>query len=105
IPGTITSGGARGGMGSITSMTPEDAVAIKRECPAVEAVAPGVRTLAQVVYSNQNWSTQIQGTTSDFSIIREWPVESGVFITDSDVRGAAKVCVIGKSVAHQLFGD
>jgi putative ABC transport system permease protein len=105
IPGTITSGGARGGMGSITSMTPEDAVAIKRECPAVDAVSPGVRTLAQVVYSNQNWSTQIQGTTADFSIIREWPVESGVFITESDVRGAAKVCVLGKSVARQLFGD
>ena len=105
IPGTITASGARGGMGSITTLNPDDALAIKRECPAVDAVAPGVRTLAQVVAGDANWSTQVQGTTADFSIIRQWPVESGVFITDSDVRGAAKVCVLGKNVAHELFGD
>ena len=105
IPGTVTAGGARGGMGSITSLTPEDATAIKRECPAVDAFAPGVRTLAQVVYGNTNWSTQIQGTTADFATIRQWPVSSGAFITDSDVRGAAKVCVLGASVVKQLFGD
>ena len=105
IPGTITSGGARGGMGGITTMTPDDAVAIKRECPAVTLVAPGVRTVAQLVAGNQNWGTQVQGTTPEFVDIRQWPVESGVFITDSDVRGAAKVCVIGQSVKTQLFGD
>src|SRR5262249_9159284 len=86
FPGTVTSGGARGGMGSITTMTVEDADAIKRECPAIDAVAPGVRTLGQIVYGNQNWSTQVQGTTADFTTIRAWPVEDGVFITDSDVR-------------------
>jgi len=105
IPGTITSGGARGGMGSISSMTADDALAIQRECPAVDAVAPGVRTLSQVVSGNANWSTQVQGTTSDFTLIRQWPVEDGVGITDSDVRGAAKVCVLGANVARELFGD
>ena len=105
LPGTITAGGARSGMGSITTLTPEDALAIKAECPAVEAVAPGVRTVAQVVYGNANWSTQVQGTTPDFVFIRQWPVQSGVFITDSDVRGAAKVCVLGQNVAQQLFAD
>jgi len=105
IPGTITAGGARGGMGGITTMTEDDALAIRKECPAVMAVAAGVRTVAQVVYSNQNWGTQITGTTADFSEIRSWPVESGVFITDADVRGAAKVCVIGQSVKRELFGD
>ncbi len=105
LPGTITAGGARSGMGSITSMTVDDAIAIKRECPAVDAVAPTVRTVAQVVSGSQNWSTQVQGTTADFAIIRLWPVQSGVFITDSDVRGAAKVCVLGQNVARQLFGE
>jgi len=105
LPGTITAGGARSGMGSITSMTVDDAIAIKRECPAVDAVAPTVRTVAQVVSGSQNWSTQVQGTTADFAIIRLWPVASGVFITDSDVRGAAKVCVLGQNVARQLFGE
>jgi len=105
IPGTITSGGAHGGMGSITTMTPDDAIAIGRECPAVAAVTPAVRTLAQVVYGNQNWSTSIQGVGPDFVVIRQWPVESGVGITDSDVRGSAKVCVLGVNVAKQLFAD
>ncbi len=105
VPGTITAGGARSGMGSITTMTVEDAEAMRRECPTVQAVAPTVRTVAQVVYGANNWSTQVQGTTADFTIIRQWPVTSGVFITDSDVRGAAKVCVIGSNVAQQLFGD
>src|SRR5262249_31375646 len=91
--------------GSITTMTVDDADAIRRECPAIEAVAPGVRTLGQIVYGNQNWSTQVQGTTADFTTIRAWPVQDGVFITDSDVRGAAKVCVLGQNVAKALYGD
>ncbi len=103
LPGTITAGGAHSGMGSTTTLTVEDAEAVRHECPAITAVAPSVRTVGQVVFGNQNWSTQIQGTTADFTIIRQWPVESGVFITDSDVRGAAKVCVLGQDVVQQLF--
>ncbi len=105
IPGTVTAGGAHMGMGGITTLTLDDAAAIGRECPAVAAVAPVVRTNRQVVYGNQNWGTSIQGVTAAFSDVRQWPVESGVFITDSDVRGAAKVCVLGRSTARQLFGE
>ncbi|MBI1799172.1 MAG: ABC transporter permease [Candidatus Eisenbacteria bacterium] len=104
LPGTITAGGARSGMGSTTTLTPEDAIAIKRECPAVVAVAPAVRTVTQVVWGNQNWSTQVMGTTADYAIIRQWPAADGVFISDTDVRGAAKVCVLGSKVAQQLYG-
>jgi len=105
LPGTVTAGGARGGMGGITTMTIEDATAIKNEVPAIEMVAPTVRTVAQTVYGNANWSTSIQGTTPDFAAIRQWPVDKGVFITDSDVRGAAKVAVLGSNVAKELFGE
>ena len=105
IPGTVSAGGAHGAMGGNTTLTPEDAVAIKQECPAVDAVAPTVRTFAQLVYGDQNWNSQVQGTTPDFLIARQWVVQDGVFITDSDVRGAAKVCVLGQSVVKQLFGD
>jgi putative ABC transport system permease protein len=105
IPGTVTAGGAHGGMGGNTSLTPDDAAAIKQECTAVSAVAPTVRTSAQVVFGNQNWNTQVQGSTPDFAIARLWTIRDGVFITDSDVRGAAKVCVLGQSVVNQLFGD
>jgi putative ABC transport system permease protein len=92
-------------MGGNTTLTPDDAAAIKGECTAVSAVAPTVRTFAQVVYGDQNWNTQVQGTAPDFAIARQWTVQDGVFITDSDVRGAAKVCVLGQSVVKQLFGD
>ena len=105
IPGTVSAGGAHGAMGGNTSLTPDDAAAIKAECPAVSAVAPTARTFAQVVFGDQNWNTQVQGTAPDFAIARQWTVEDGVFITDSDVRGAAKVCVLGQSVVKQLFGD
>jgi putative ABC transport system permease protein len=103
LPGTVTAGGVRMGMGGITTMTPEDAEAIRRECPAVAAVAPGVRTSGQVVYGNLNWGTSVQGTTPEFTDIRAWPVADGAFFTDSDVRGAAKVCVLGSKVRDQLF--
>jgi putative ABC transport system permease protein len=105
IPGIVTAGGAHGAMGGVTTLTPDDAVAIKNECTAVAAVAPVVRTSTQIVYGDQNWFTQIQGTSPDFAIARQWVVDDGAFITDSDVRGAAKVCVLGATVVKQLFGD
>ncbi len=104
LPGTVTAGGARMGSGGITTMTPEDAEAILRECPAVEAVAPSVRRVNQVVYGANNWGTQIQGTTDDFLHIRSWPLADGAMFTDGDVRGAAKVAVLGSKVREQLFG-
>ena len=105
IPGTVTAGGAHGMMGGITTMTPEDALAIKQECSALAAVAAGVRTSGQIVFGSSNWSTSIQGTTPEFVDIRQWPIESGAFITDSDVRGAAKVCVIGQTIKRELFAS
>ncbi len=103
LSGTVTAGGARMGMGGTTTLTADDATAIKSDCPGVDAVAPTVRTVGQVVAGDQNWGTQVLGTTADYSPIRQWPVQSGVFITDSDVRGAAKVAVLGQDVVQQLF--
>ena len=103
IPGSVTSGGARGGFGGVQTMSADDATAIARECPAVEAVSAGTRTTAQVVAADNNWSTSVQGVTPDFITIRQWPVRDGAFFTDSDVRGSAKVAVLGQSVADQLF--
>jgi putative ABC transport system permease protein len=105
MPGTVTAGGAHMGMGGITTMTPEDADAIARECPAVAAVSPQVRRGAQVVFGNQNWATTVQGVAPAYLDIRQWPVQDGAMFTDSDVRGAAKVCVLGTKVREQLFGS
>jgi putative ABC transport system permease protein len=104
IPGTVTAGGVRMGMGGITTLTADDADAIRKECPAVAALAPMVRLGAQVVAGNMNWATTIQGTTSEFLDIRQWAVEDGGMFSDADVRGAAKVAVLGSKVKEQLFG-
>ncbi|HEV2105037.1 MAG TPA: ABC transporter permease [Candidatus Eisenbacteria bacterium] len=105
IPGTVSAGGVHMGLGGVSTMTPEDADAIGKECPAVVAVSPIVRRGFQVVYANQNWGTNVQGVTPEYLDIRQWPIADGAMFTDSDVRGAAKVCVLGSKVKDQLFPD
>jgi putative ABC transport system permease protein len=105
FPGSHTAGGVREGAGSVTRLTEDDAKAIALNCPAVSKISPVVRTGAQVVAGNLNWGTQIQGYSPDFVSIRSWQVTSGNFFTDQDVRGATKVCVLGKTVADNLFPD
>jgi len=105
MSGSMNFGGQRGGAGSGNNLTPEDAEAIEAECPAVRAVSPGVRANGQLVFGNLNWvaSSGIQGTNEKFPEIRLWPVATGEFFTEGDVRTAARVCVIGKTIADNLF--
>ncbi len=105
LPGSTTSGGLRTGSGGTPTLTYDDAKAIKAECPSVSEVAPTVRGTAQVVYGNQNWSTIVLGTTPEMVIVREWPIQSGRNLSQSDVDGATKNCLIGQTVAENLFGD
>jgi putative ABC transport system permease protein len=95
----------RGGSGTAATLIPEDVDAIERECPAVKAASPGVQAGGQLVFGNQNWSPsgRIQGTNEKFPEIRAWPVASGEFFTDADVKTAARVCVLGKTVVDNLF--
>jgi putative ABC transport system permease protein len=101
--GSHSHGGVRGGAGTITNLTDEDAKAILENCPAVSRVTPRVRTGAQVVAGNLNWATSVEGYGPAFPSIRSWPLYSGSFFTDQDVRGATKVCVLGKTVVDELF--
>ena len=103
IPISTTHTATRGTTGTI-SLTVEDAVAIVKECSAVSHVSPGVRTTTQVVYGNMNWTTSVSGAGPDYQIIRNWPLESGRFITQQDVNIMAKVCVLGQTVVTNLFG-
>ena len=105
LPGSTTSGGLRTGSGGTPTLTYDDAKAIKAECGAVGAVAPVVRGSAQVVYSNQNWSTIVMGTTPSMLTVRDWGLSSGRNISMSDIDGATKCCLIGQTVADTLFGD
>jgi putative ABC transport system permease protein len=103
--GSRSSGGVRHGMGSVQTLTVDDAAAIARECPSVAIAEPGVRTGAQIVYGNQNWSTSVQGTGPDFLTIRAWALARGAYFTQEDVKAATKVAVIGQTVADNLFGN
>jgi putative ABC transport system permease protein len=102
--GNATQGGVRQGAGASSSLTEDDATAIRNEVPGVQYVAVGVQNRTQVVAGNQNWFTRIQGTDVDFPLIRAWPTRLGAFFSPQDVTGAAKVAVLGNTVNEQLFG-
>jgi ABC-type antimicrobial peptide transport system permease subunit len=106
MPGTAASGGVSFGAGSVMTLTPQDADAIARDCPAVGAVAPVVRARTQVVYGNKNWVPMyIYGTTPSFLDVRDWTeMAEGESFTDRDVRNSSKVCVIGQTIVRELFG-
>jgi putative ABC transport system permease protein len=104
LPGTTTSGGAHGGFGSMPTLTWDDLKAIQTEIPTVRYAAPLLRTAAQVLSEDQNWTTSVNGTTSDYFRIRNWPVASGAGISQSDVDSDTKVVVLGQTVVDKLFG-
>jgi ABC-type antimicrobial peptide transport system permease subunit len=105
LPGTAASGGVTFGSGSVTTLTPEDAEAILRDCPAVRNAAPAVRARTQVVYGNRNWvPLQMLGTTPAFLDIRDWAVlAEGDAFTERDVLNANRVCLLGRTLARELF--
>ena len=101
--GNFFTGGVRQGQGNATTLTPEDSVAI-RQVSGVQYGAAGLNTRGQVVFGNQNWGTQIQGTDIDLPLIRSWPTVAGSFFTSQDVTTASKVAVLGSVVRDQIFG-
>jgi len=105
LPGSSTSGGIRMGMGSQATLTTGDADAILQEIPRVKNVAPVLNGTAQIVYGNQNWSTGVFGTTPGFIEVRDWPVTSGRNMSETDIRSATKVAILGQTVASNLFGS
>ena len=98
-------GGVRSGTGDTgtNTLTVEDLDAIKREVPSVSMVTPNVNARSQLVAGNMNWNTSVTGVSEQYPEIRKWPVDSGSFFTDADVRSAARVIVIGQTLADNLF--
>jgi putative ABC transport system permease protein len=104
MSGSATSGGFRGGAGTVPTLTVDDAKAIETEIPGVRYVSPSISGVAQVVYGNQNWSTVIQGTAPEMLEIRGWSLSSGRPFTEQELGGAVKVCVLGQTIVDNLFG-
>ena len=105
LSGSATSGGIRFGSGSVPTLTVEDSKAIASELSAVKYAAPVLQGVTQIVFGNQNWSTVTFASTPEVLLIRDWPVVKGRSFIQSDVEGAAKVCLLGQTVVENLFGD
>src|SRR6185312_16270768 len=101
--GNFTSGGMRGGWGSVTSLKPEDADAIAREVANAVAVSPEVRDRAQILANGLNWNTMVIGESPDYPQIRNWNMAQGAIFSEQDVRSAAKVAVLGQTVVDEFF--
>jgi len=104
-PGSASSGGVSFGAGTTTSLTPLDCQAILRECPSIRNAAPMVRTRAQVVYGNRNWvPNTIYGTTTAYLDVQDWSnLALGEPFTERDVLNANRVCILGQTLARELF--
>jgi len=105
LPGSNVQGGVRAGFGNVNTLLDSDGKAMARELPSVAFVSPVLRRQDQVVAGNLNWGTLAQGVAPEFQQIRDWQVAEGRFLHEGDMDSAAKVAVIGQTVARQLFGN
>jgi putative ABC transport system permease protein len=101
--GSQRSGGMRGGAGTSTSLTPDDMQAVLRDVSTVSVATPSVPATVPLVAGNQNWTTRAEGVDVTYPVIRSRNVTQGQFFSDADVRSAARVAVIGTTVADALF--
>ncbi len=107
MPGTASTGGVSFGGGSVITLTPQDAEAIARDCPAVRNVATVVRARTQVTFGNKNWVPGfIYGASPSFLEVRDWSdLEEGEPFSDADVRNGARVCLVGQTIKRELFNN
>jgi len=105
LPGSNVQGGVRAGSGNRYTLLDSDARAMTRELRSVAYASPVLRRQEQVIAGNLNWGTLAQGVAPEFEQIRDWQIESGRFLHEGDMDSAAKVTVIGQTVARQLFGN
>jgi putative ABC transport system permease protein len=103
--GSVNRYGRHVGSGQTKTLVYADSKAILRECPSVSGAAPGTGTGQQVVYGNENWATQINGTEPQYFDVRNWHFASGASFSEDDVTEAANVAVLGDTVRKYLFGS
>jgi putative ABC transport system permease protein len=104
-PGSESAGRVHGPEGEGQSLTADDVTVILRDCPSITAAVPEVNGSYQVKYENQNWNTRVTGATADYEWVRNAPVASGSYFTNADDQRRERVCVLGKTVVENLFGD
>jgi putative ABC transport system permease protein len=104
MPGSTSSGAVAFGLGSVQTLSPNDAAAIRRDCPSAADVSVIVRSRAQIVYQDVNWApATVQGCDTQYLDVRQWPLVEGENFTDQDLKTAAQVCLVGKTVVENVF--
>jgi len=97
------------GGGGARSVSPpftlDDANAIRDEISGVRAVAPTSNSMAQAIYGNANWSTQVTGSSDQFLTVRDWALALGRNFSNAELRSGAAVCLLGQTVRKELFGE
>ena len=104
MPGSSNQGGVRSAAGSTITLKYDDAVAIEKKIKHIDYVSPTVSKSYQIVYGNQNWNSSVKGVTPEYMSIQSLTVQTGSFITESDMTKRNRVAVIGTTVASNLFG-
>lgn len=103
--GSRARSGVRIGSRGTKTLTTGDAQTVVEQVPGVKSASPNVDGHIQVVYGNMNWGTQYRGVSPDYFSIRKWDIDRGTIFTQEDVEQNAAVCVLGATVATNLFGD
>jgi putative ABC transport system permease protein len=104
LPGSTSSGSVMFGVGSVQTLSPNDAASIARDCPSAADVSVIVRARAQIVFQDVNWApATVQGCDTHYLDVRQWPLVEGENFTDQDLKTAAQVCLVGKTVVDNVF--
>jgi putative ABC transport system permease protein len=102
-PGTAREGAVRLKAGTRLTLTENDVHAIVEEIPEIRAAAGSIAGTAQIVHESKNWNTTVNGTTSNHFLVRDWGLAAGRYFSNAEEAGAAKVTILGATVAHELF--
>ena len=103
IPGTTSTGGVRGGQGTAVTLTVADAQELRKKIPLLVETGWGKRDVLQIVYGNKNWNAPVNGISPSYLTIRDWSFTSGGPFTQADMDVAARVALLGQTVADNLF--
>lgn len=104
-PGADMRGGVRQDASSMEMLKQADYQSIKDECNYISAISPTVNSSGQWIYGNNNTQSSIYGVNQDYLSIRQLKVADGEMFTDTDIKAASKVCILGQTVVDYLFPD
>lgn len=104
-PGNMQRGGVRQSSDDMQTLRVEDYEALQSQTSYVDAISPSVNSAGQFINGNNNYPSSIYGVAPDYLDIRKVKVQDGEMFTEQDIRSAAKVCLLGKTVVDNLFGD